>query len=334
MIDGEGRQAHILLVEDNLSDAILIRSILEEEESMRVTLAQDGIRGCQLVESQRWDLVVTDVNLPGRDGIEVIQECRRHQPETPILATSAYGPPAYLEGAFRAGASEILAKPIDRDELMTTVWDLLALKARADARPKNILAVGALPGDVEAGCGGILLKHVISGDPVRILVLAAGARGAEAEDRRAAARRAAQLLGAELVFPHSDGPEIGDLDSMVLRVQEAIHGWDPEIIFAPSAKDVRDSRMNAFRATEISGSRVPGFYCYQSATTTLDYRPTRFEDISDFLDQKMAALSHYEAQFRGRPHLDPELARASARYWGRFLGYGEVEPLEVVRHSI
>jgi CheY-like chemotaxis protein/LmbE family N-acetylglucosaminyl deacetylase len=334
MIDGEGSKAHVLLVEDNLSDAILIRTILEEDESIRVTLAQDGIRGCQLVESQRWDLVVTDVNLPGRDGIEIIQECKRHQPETPILATSAYAAPSYLEGAFRAGANEILAKPVDRTELLGTVRELLDLKARADARPKNILAVGALPGDVEAGCGGIILKHVISGDPVRILVLAAGAKGAEAEDRRAAARRAAQLLGAELIFPRADAPEIGDLDSMVLRFQEAVHGWNPEIILAPSVRDVRDSRTNAYQAAEISGSRVPGFYCYQSATTTLDFRPTRFEDISDYLDQKMAALSHYEAQFRGRPHLDPELARASARYWGRFLGYGEVEPLEVVRHSI
>jgi len=334
MIDGEGKKAQVLLVEDNLSDAILIRSLLEEDETVRVTLAQDGIRGCQLVENQRWDLVVTDINLPGRDGIEIIQECKRHQPETPILATSAYAAAAYLEGAFRAGANEILSKPIDREELIVTVRDLLALKARADARPKSILAVGALPGDVEAGCGGILLKHAISGDEVRILVLAAGATGAEAEDRRSAARRAAQLIGAELLFPQADAPEIADLDFMVLRVQDAVHEWEPEIIFAPSAQDVRDSRTNTFQAAEISGSRVPGFYCYQAATTTLDFRPSLFEDISDYLDQKMAALSHYEAQVRGRPHLAPELARASARYWGRFLGYGEVEPLEVIRHSI
>jgi len=334
MIDGEGKKAQILLVEDNLSDAILIRSLLEEDETVRVTLAQDGIRGCQLVEHQRWDLVVTDINLPGRDGIEIIQECKKHQPETPILATSAYAAASYLEGAFRAGANEILSKPIDREELMVTVRDLLALKARADARPKSILAVGALPGDVEAGCGGILLKHATSGDQVRILVLAAGATGAEAEDRRSAARRAAQLIGADLIFPQSDAPEIADLDFMVLRAQDVVHEWEPEIIFAPSAQDVRDSRMNTFQAAEISGSRVPGFYCYQAATTTLDFRPSLFEDISDYLDQKMAALSHYEAQVRGRPHLDPELARASARYWGRFLGYGEVEPLEVVRHSI
>ncbi len=334
MTAGEGKKAQILLVEDNLSDAILIRSLLEEDEGVRVTLAQDGIRGCQLVENQRWDLVLTDINLPGRDGIEIIQECKKHQPETPILATSAYREASYLDGAFRAGANEILPKPIDRDELLVTVKDLLALKARVDARPKSILAVGALPGDVEAGCGGILLKHAASGDEVRILVMAAGAMGGEAENRGAAARRAAQIIGAELIFPQEGAPEIADLDFMVLRIQDVIHEWEPDIIFAPSAQDVRESRTNTYQAVQISGSRVPGFYCYQSATTTLDFRPGVFEDISEYLDQKMAALSHYEAQVRGRPHLDPGLARASARYWGRFLGYGEVEPLEVIRHSI
>ena len=98
--------------------------------------------------------------------------------------------------------------------------------------------------------------------------------------------------------------------------------------------DVRESRQTAFQATLIACARVHGLYCYQAATTTLEFRPTVFEAISEHLDLKMAALSHYEAQVRGRPHLDPELARATARYWGRFLGYGEVEPFEVVRHSL
>ena len=334
MTRGERKKAQVLLVEDNLTDAILIRSLLEQDESIRVTLAQDGIRGCQLVEGQRWDLVLADINLPGRDGIEVIQECKLHQPDTPIVAISGYSASAFKEGAFRSGANEILSKPIDRDELITTVRELLAMKAKANARSRQILAIGALPGDVEAGCGGLLLKHVAAGDYVTILVLAIGATGEEAQDRRASSERAAQEIGGDLLLPLSDIPEPADLDDMVVRVQNAVHELDPEIVLSPSAQDVRDSRKNAYHATEISASSVPGFYGYQSATTTLDFRPTMFEDISEFLDKKMAALSHFESQVRGRPHLDPGLARAAARYWGRFLGYGEVEPLEVIRQTI
>ena len=55
--DREEKQAEVrevLLVEDNLADATLIRTLLEEKGDIRVTLAQDGIRGCLLVENQRW----------------------------------------------------------------------------------------------------------------------------------------------------------------------------------------------------------------------------------------------------------------------------------------
>lgn len=334
MTQEEGNPSQILLVEDNLTDATLIRTILEQDDSIRVTLAQDGIRGCQLVEGQRWDLVITDFNLPGRDGIQVIAECKAHQPNTPVIATAAYSTPAYLEAAFRVGANEALSKPIDRDELISIVRDLLALKATIDARPRQILAIGALPGDVEAGCGGILIKHVRAGHKVFVLVLAIGAMGEDGSTRRAAARRAAQGMGARVRLPENDHRGIAELDQMVLGIQNAVHELKPYIVYAPSGRDVRDSRRNTFRATDISARKVHGFYCYQAATTTLDFRPTMFEDISEHLDQKMAALSHFEAQVRGRPHLDPGLARASARYWGRFLGYGEVEPLEVIRHAL
>jgi len=87
---GELMQGFADALEDNLTDATLIRTVLERDGDIRVTLAQDGIRGCQLVESHRWDLVVTDFNLPGRDGIEVITASKTNQPNTPIISTSAY----------------------------------------------------------------------------------------------------------------------------------------------------------------------------------------------------------------------------------------------------
>jgi len=334
MTRGDKEKAQILVVEDNLTDALLIRSLLEQDENIRVTLAQDGIRGCQLVEGQRWDLVVTDINLPGRDGIEVIQECKLHQPDTPVIATSAYSASAFQESAFRAGANEVLFKPIDRDELMATARDLLAAGIRSHPQANRILAIGALPGDVEAGVGGLLLKHLSAGDDVTVLVLAIGATGEEAQARRTASKKANQVIGADLLLPLRDITEPADFDDMITRVQSVIQEMDPEIVFSPSAQDVRDSRKNTYKATDISASKVPGFYAYQSATTTLDFRPTMFEDISEFLDRKMEALAHFEAQVKDRPHLDAALADAAARYWGRFLGYGKVEPLEVVRHTI
>jgi CheY-like chemotaxis protein len=328
------RKAEVLLVEDNLTDATLIRTILERDGDIGVTLAQDGIRGCQLVESHRWDLVVTDFNLPGRDGIEVILACKAHQPDTPIISTSAYSASAYRDGALRGGANDVLGKPINPEELIRTARGLLDLRSIAAAEPKTILAIGAFPGDVEAGCGGTLMKHALFGDHVQVLVLSLGAQGSGREDRAATTRKACRVMGAELHLPPDDAPELPDLDTVLIRIKDIVHDLSPKIVFTPSLNDVRDSRQHAHTGADIATTGSTSLLCYQAATTTLEFRPTLFEDISDFLDQKMAALSHFQLEVQGRPHLDPGLARAAARYWGRFLGYGEVEPFEVIRHNL
>jgi len=334
MSEGVEKKAQVLLVEDNLTDATLIRTVLEKDGDIRVTLAQDGIRGCQLVESHRWDLVITDFNLPGRDGIEVILACKAHQPDTPIISTSAFSVSAYRDGALRGGASDVLPKPINPKDLIHTARGLLELKSGGESQPKVILAIGAFPGDVEAGCGGTLMKHALVGDQVHVLVLSVGAEGQKGEERVAATRKACRVMGVQLHLPPDDTSDLPEFDTVLIRTKDAAHQLAPKIVFAPSLKDVRDSRQHAHTAAEITAAPATSLLCYQAATTTLEFRPALFEDISDFLDQKMAALSHFQMQVEGRPHLDPDLARAAARYWGRFLGYGEVEPFEVIRHTL
>ena len=326
--------AQVLLVEDNITDATLIRTTLEKNGDVRVTLAQDGIRGIQLVESHRWDLVVADFNLPGRDGIEVIIACKASQPDTPILAISGEPGSAHKDGALRGGASQVFVKPINPEELYETARELLDLKSEADSQPKNILAIGVFPGDVEAGCGGTLMKHSLRGDDVQVLVLSVGASGTDADARVTATQRACRVMGAELHLPEESNPDIPDADGVLIQIKDAIHRLNPDIVYSPSLKDVRESRQQAHKATDLTTPQTTSLFCYQAATTTLEFRPELFEDISDFLDEKMAALTFYQHQVEGRPHLHPDLARATARYWGRFLGYGEVEPFEVIRHNL
>jgi CheY-like chemotaxis protein/LmbE family N-acetylglucosaminyl deacetylase len=334
MTELEARRCEILLVEDNLTDATVIRSALEKDATIRVTLAQDGIRGCQLAQHQRWDLVITDINLPGRDGIAVIETSRIHQPDTPVLVVSAFLEEHQADTARGAGASDILTKPVEGHLLLDLVQQILRKTVTADFAPRRILAISALAGDAEAGCGGVLVKRSASGDKVTILVLSTGVRECDESPQRTAAVRASRALGAQVILPPSGSGSIPGLDQMVARVQGTAQDLNPDVIVAPSPRDIKESRRNAYQAADSVTPRVPGLVCYQSGTATQEFRPTLFEDISEFLGQKMAALSHYQAQVRGRPHLDPELAKASARYWGRFLGYTDVEPLEVMRQVI
>lgn len=324
----------VLLVEDTLEEALLIRSLLEEIGGFKVTLAQDGIRGCDLAENQDWDLVITDLNLPGRDGMDLIRLSKERSSTTPVLAMTAFSGP-YVDQAFRAGADDVLQKPVDKEDLQRRI-KILAERRRkqAEARgDRTVLAVGAFPGDVEAGCGGILLSRKAKGEQILILTMSPGGEGADPDRALAAARAAADTLGATLLVPERFGARLPDEDEVTRTIERLVREHHPDAIFAPSHNDVRESRRDTYRGALSGGPLVPDFLAYQSATTTLDFRPTVFVDIGEYLEPKLQVLAAYGAQVEGRPHLEPQLVRATARYWGRFLGYGDVEPLEVVRSA-
>lgn len=337
--------ARVLLVEDTLDDALMIRTLLERDLGCTMSLAQDGIRGCQLAENQEWDLVITDLNLPGRGGAEVIETSRRTHPDTPVLAITAYAGEEHGAKAREEGIDALVEKPLDRDELLAAVRGLLASGRRGrqgsapegeeDAPRRSVLALAALPGDAILGCGGILLGHRDHGHEVCLLVFSAGggeegdagARGREAE-------RAAGILDAEVVLAEPFGTEIPSVERMVAEVESAVERFSPDTIYAPSAHDVRESRLGANEAARLAGADAPEHYCYQAATTTLEFRPTLFIDVTEYMALKLEALALFRGRPDFRPHLQPGIAEASARYWGRFLGYREVEPLEVSRSAL
>ncbi len=326
---GRREPYQILLVEDTLQEALMVRTALESAIPCKVTMAQDGIRGCQLAENQDWDLVITDLNLPGKDGMEIIQISKQEHPEVPVIAITAYSGPHWVDQAFRVGADEVLSKPLDMEEFRATLHRFIKdIGPEEPAPSKTVLAVGALPGDVEVGCGGILLGFVASGARVVIVLFSAGRDEDDAASGLAAAKEAASILGGKLVVAEPGGSAVPNIDDMIDFLSSVIAKEKPEILFAPSRNDVRESRQNVYRAVTLGASEVPAIYCYQAATTTLDFRPTLFQDVKEFMDRKMVVLSAYETQAEGRPHLHPDMARATAKYWGRFLGYGEVEPME------
>lgn len=328
----------VLVVEDTLEDALLMKQVLENELGYAVTLVQDGIRGCQLGRHQRWDLVITDLNLPGRSGGEVIRAVKNADPDTAVLAVTGYPehPQAQVEDQ---GADEVIHKPLDREDFVGSVS---AVRRGYRAKPEStddqgserrILAVGGLPGDIELGCGGILLGHTCYGHHLTLLVLTAGGDQGGAEDRKAEAERAADLLGADLILPEGFDSRIPLREEVNDWVNEAAVRSRPDVLYTPSPRDVRDSRMRIHRAAVVCDYEVPKHYSYQTATSTLDFSPTLFLDIERHMGTKLELLAQYDATPSFRPHLQRDIALASARYWGRFLGYGLAEPLEVLGAS-
>jgi len=205
------KKGAILLVEEIL----LMRTLIEQAGPYQVTSAQDGNKGLELLLGGGWDLALIDFNLPGMDGIELIQKGRERHPGLPMMAVTGSTSSLMIDGAIRAGADYVLNKPVDRDELLRKIREFVKVEgggavdystagtpeaAPVEAAPAaavpTIVAVGAQPGDVEMGCGGVLFRHRAEGHQVIILNLASG--GEAQSDLAAAATRAAEVLGAQM----------------------------------------------------------------------------------------------------------------------------------------
>ncbi len=119
--------ARILVIDDDAAVRRIIGRILERADHA-VEFAANGAEGLQKFRTRRPDLVITDLYMPEKEGIETIQELRAEWPDLRILAVSGglYGDIAGpLIDAELLGASATLAKPFTPDELQAAVARLL-----------------------------------------------------------------------------------------------------------------------------------------------------------------------------------------------------------------
>ncbi len=118
----------ILLIDDDAS-VLDVMSEMLRLEGHDVTIAENGKAAADCVKNASFDLVITDLIMPEKEGLETIADIRRSLAEIPIIAISGggrLGPNDYLETARFIGANATLAKPFARTELINTVDSLLA----------------------------------------------------------------------------------------------------------------------------------------------------------------------------------------------------------------
>ena len=137
----------ILLIEDEQKSAEAIRKGLEEN-SFAVDLAADGETGLSMGEKNKYDLVISDVMLPGISGFEICKRLREKGNETPILLLTALGSIDNKVEGLDSGADDYLVKPFEFRELLARARSLLK-RNRSNNRSGNILAVADLELDLE-----------------------------------------------------------------------------------------------------------------------------------------------------------------------------------------
>ena len=126
----------VLVIDDDAQIRRLLAKSLGRA-GLIVVLAENGDEATDVMRRERADLIITDIVMPDKNGIEIILEMKHAYPDTRILAISGGGNSGsedQLQYARRLGADEILMKPLDLGELLNKVRRILEDKKPFDRR--------------------------------------------------------------------------------------------------------------------------------------------------------------------------------------------------------
>jgi len=116
--------AKLLVIDDERSIRNTLKDILEFEKH-RVTLAENGKQGLEMVENETFDLIFSDIKMPEMDGIELLNALVEKGIDTPIVLISGHGTIETAVEAIKKGAFDFIEKPIDLNRLLVTVRNAL-----------------------------------------------------------------------------------------------------------------------------------------------------------------------------------------------------------------
>jgi two-component system copper resistance phosphate regulon response regulator CusR len=124
---------NVLVIEDDPTVGGFIRRGLEEQR-YRVSLVPNGEEGERIAASESFDVVILDMRLPGKSGLDVLQSLRARGFETPVLVLTAQDAVDAKVRTFRAGADDYVTKPFAFEELLARV-EALSRRPKAMASP-------------------------------------------------------------------------------------------------------------------------------------------------------------------------------------------------------
>jgi DNA-binding NtrC family response regulator len=129
----------VLIVDDDPGQRSLLNSFLHSQGFETVT-ADSGERALELLRTGKFNLMISDVRMPGLSGLETLRLARKEHATLPVLLVTAYTDVRDAVAAMRDGAVNYLAKPIDLDELLATVRQAIGI-----SETKPVLGEGELP---------------------------------------------------------------------------------------------------------------------------------------------------------------------------------------------
>lgn len=141
--------AQILIVEDEANiRRVLHKILIDVDKNINVSEAADGVEAISMVDTQTYDLILCDIKMPKKDGIEVLEHIQNVSPQSAVVMISGHGDLETAVKAMRMGAYDYISKPPDLNHLLQTVNAALQRdtspnkKVKSVAVPKKYTMIG------------------------------------------------------------------------------------------------------------------------------------------------------------------------------------------------
>ncbi len=119
MADGQGA-ARVLVVDDEKNITLVVQAMLERA-GFQVTALNDSSRVAETLDEEEFHAVLSDLQMPGLGGMEILAHCKAEYPELPVVILTAYGTVENAVQALKAGAFDFVTKPFDQQELLDSL---------------------------------------------------------------------------------------------------------------------------------------------------------------------------------------------------------------------
>ncbi|MGD0971081.1 MAG: response regulator [Desulfobaccales bacterium] len=111
----------ILAVDDELDMLALLKMIVEGYSDHQVVATNNPLEAAGFLEKETFDLVLTDLKMPGMDGLELLALARRRDEDALVLVITAYGSLELAEEAMAKGASDYITKPFRKEQILLAI---------------------------------------------------------------------------------------------------------------------------------------------------------------------------------------------------------------------
>ncbi len=325
------RRLRILVVSDDALVTDVLKSAFAAVQNALLNIAPDGESAIRELAAGPCDLVAVDPATTA-DGFALLKHVKDNYRWTATLVATANQEPQFLRQAVKCRIDGLIFRPTSSSEFVEQCLLLAtAVNERRLRQQKRVLAIGAHPDDVEIGCGGTLAKHHADYDVLHILTLSRGAAGGDVNIRAVEANNAAALIRAHLTMANLRDTHISDGAETISIIEAAVLGLRPTHVYTHSLEDTHQDHRAVHAASLVAARGVANVYCYQTPSSTTDFKPQRFVDITHFIDKKIELIGAYRSQVDRMESIQPDLIVSTARYWGRFAGYVLAEPLRIIR---